>query len=88
MGENGIYIISLLKSVSVCLSEKSTSQNGDNESVCKCWFRNYNVAHAFVVCNDYYSVMCDVFEILLSYISIHITHTDDFPLTGYPACSL
>ena len=28
------------------------------------WFRNYYVSHAFVECNDYYSVgVCDVFEI-------------------------
>ena len=58
------------------------------------WFRNYYVTHAFVVCNDYYSV-CDVFELYdnniwprLIYIILyfkHITCADDFPLNGYTA---
>ena len=46
--------------------EKATSQNGTTRVYTfmpyTIWLRNYYVAHAFVVCNDYYSV-CDVFEI-------------------------
>ena len=58
--------------------------------------RNYDVAHAFVVCNDYYSV-CDVFgiydnniwpkliiiiiNIIILYLK-HNTQTNDFPLNG------
>ena len=41
------------------------------------WFRNYYVAYAFVVCNDYHSVcLCDMFEIYDNNISI--THIEDF----------
>ena len=50
--------------------EKATSKNGDNASLyfqgLKNCFRNYYVAHAFVVCSDYHSV-CDVFEIYNGY---------------------
>ena len=77
------------------------SQNSDNQLE-QIWFRNYYVAHAFVVCNDYYS-LSDVFEIydnnilprlimiIISIIIIyfkHITHNDDFPLNGYPASAI
>ena len=41
----------------------------------KIWFRNFYVAHAFVVCNDYDSVcvMCLKYTIIIYF--EHITHT-------------
>ena len=56
--------------------ENATSQNGENDSsylhLLKMWF---NIAHAFLVCNDYGNV-CDMFEIYCYHIfQTHISQT-------------